>query len=46
MVDMNGYMGNMGGLNEFRTKNNLVDTVALRNPGIEQNYTYLYGSKE
>ena len=45
MSDMNEYIEDIGDLNELCTKHNLVDTVALLNPDIEQDPTYLYGSK-
>ena len=45
MSDMNEYTGDMGELSEFCTTCDLVDTVALLNPDIETDPTYLYGSK-
>ena len=46
MVDMNKYIRNKGDLYELFVQNNLVDTVALLNSDIEDDLTYMYGSKQ
>ena len=45
MSDMNENTGVIGDLSELCTNYDLVDTVALLNPDIEADPTYLYGSK-
>ena len=45
MADMNEYTGDKGSLYDFCIDTDLIDTVALVNPEIEQDPTYIYGRK-
>ena len=42
MADMNEYTGDKGALYDFCVDTDLIDTVALVNPEIEQDPTYIH----
>ena len=45
MADMKNYIGKRGGLYDFFLENDLIDSVSLLNPNLEEDSTYFYGSK-
>ena len=45
MADMNEYIGDKKDLYNFCQSNDLIDSIALMNPDLDNNPTYLRGSK-
>ena len=45
MAYMNKYTGDKEALYDFCVDTDLIDTVALVNPGVEKDLTYIYGRK-